>query len=329
MKKMAVCFTKRGREVIERLNYESKKRGLSGWEAFAYLKEDESCPGFRRVTTPVDVWAKEHFGEGKALLFVGAAGIAVRALTNLPKDKLRDGPVLVADDRALFVIPILSGHAGGANKLAFQVAELLHAVPVITTSTDVNGAFSADVFAAENSLMIRNREGIRKVSVKALEGKPITLSIRNYPPEHPVDIVVADETDAECSLLLSPKPYTVGIGMKKNKNSEEAERFFLKTLEEAKITIGQVYAICTIDRKEDEEAIRALRDKYSIPVLSFDKELLMKAKGNFHGSAFVYDTVGADNVCERAAVLGSGSGGKLIVPKKAEDGMTIKNAKRM
>ena len=90
-----------------------------------------------------------------------------------------------------------------------------------------------------------------------------------------------------------------------------------------------MYAICTIDRKEDEEAIRALRDKYSIPVLSFDKELLMKAKGNFHGSAFVYDTVGADNVCERAAVLGSGSGGKLIVPKKAEDGMTIAVAKRM
>ena len=156
MRKAAVCFTGKGREVIRRINRESEKRGLIPWEAFAFMKPDEDCPDFTRVMHSVDEWAGEYFGKGTALLFVGAVGIAVRALTKLPKDKLHDSPVLVIDDRASFVIPILSGHAGGANKLAAVLAELLGAVPVITTSTDVNGAFSADVFAAEHRLKIRN-----------------------------------------------------------------------------------------------------------------------------------------------------------------------------
>ena len=54
------------------------------------------------------------------------------------------------------------------------------------------------------------------------------------------------------------------------------------------IRTEEVYAICTIDLKEEEAAIRALRDKYRIPVLAFDKDLLMKADGAFHSSDFVY-----------------------------------------
>ena len=125
---------------------------------------------------------------------------------------------------------------------------------------------------------------------------------------------MADETDAEYSLLLSPKPYTVGLGMKKGKDAGECPE--------------EVYAICTIDLKEEEAAVRALRDKYRIPVLAFDKDLLRKAEGVFHSSDFVYRTVGVDNVCERAAVLGAGPGGVLVQSRKAGDGMTIAIGKR-
>ena len=336
MKKTAVCFTKKGREVIKRINQECQKQGLSLWNAYTFLKPNqeseeekkEDCPEFTRVEGSLEDWTREHFGSGHALLFVGAVGIAVRALSHLPKDKLSDSPVLVVDDNARFVIPILSGHMQGANKMAAVLAKLLGAVCVITTSTDVNGAFSADVFAAEHRLNIRNREGIKAVSAKAIEGKSITLSIKHYPPSGPVDVIVADETDAEYSLLLSPKPYTVGLGMKKGKDAGEVERFFLGTLQEAGICPEEVYAICTIDLKEEEAAVRALRDKYRIPVLAFDKDLLRKAEGVFHSSDFVYRTVGVDNVCERAAVLGAGPGGVLVQSRKAGDGMTIAIGKR-
>ena len=257
MKKAAICFTRQGRELIERLIRESERKGVIPPEG--YLLSGSEYPGtLTRVDTSVREWMKEHFREGSAILFVGALGIAVRALTGLPEDKLTDAPVLVLDDRGEYVIPVLSGHAGGGNKLALIVAELLHAQAVITTSSDINGAFAADVFAAENRLKIRNREGIRKVSAKAIAGKSITLSIKDYPPAEPVDVIVADETDAEYDLLLSPRVLTVGLGMKRDTDAGELERFFLEAMDDHDLEAEDVYAFCTIDRKEDEPALHPM-----------------------------------------------------------------------
>lgn len=328
MRKLAVCFTAHGEHIIEKINSESRKRGIRPALAFVCRNAVEVKKGFRKVTQPIGEWTAEVFVPGNALIFVGAAGIAVRALSGLPKDKLGDCPVLVIDDMGKFVIPILAGHAGGANKLAVIFAELLGAIPVITTSTDLHDAFSVDTFAVENRLDIANREGIKKVSAKALEEKKITLSFKDFPPRERVDVVAADETDAEYSLLLKPRKYTVGLGMKKNKDKAEVEEFFLRTLKECGIAVCDVYAICTIDLKEDEEAITWLRDKYRLPVLAFDRNILKKAQGVFTSSEFVENTVGVDNVCERAAVTGAGAGSELVLGKRAENGMTIAIARR-
>lgn len=99
-------------------------------------------------------------------------------------------------------------------------------------------------------------------------------------------------------------------------------------LDENGIDIKDVYAFCTIDVKEDEEAIIYLRDKYRIPVLSFDRDILNKAQGDFEASEFVLKTVGVDNVCERAAIVGAGAGAELVSGKIARDGMTMAIAKR-
>ena len=115
--------------------------------------------------------------------------------------------------------------------------------------------------------------------------------------------------------------------MKKDKDPSEVEEFFLETLAQNGLDVSDVYALCTIDIKEAENAIINLRDKYRIPVLSFDAELLNKAPGDFTSSEFVRETTGVDNVCERSAVLGSGCG-ELILKKTAKNGMTIAIAKR-
>jgi cobalt-precorrin 5A hydrolase len=327
MKKRAICFTRQGRDLIERLIETCRTKRILPPEG--YMLSGTADPGsLKKVRTSLREWMEEAFRDKNAILFVGAAGIAVRAISGLPEDKLKDAPLLVLDDGGRYVIPILSGHAGGGNKLAVTVAELLHAEAVITTSSDVNGAFPADVFAVENRLTIRNRAGIKKVSAKAIEGRSITLSIKNYPPKEPVDLIVADETDAEYSLLLSPREYTVGLGMKKNTKAEDLEKFFLEMLADHGLQPDDVYALCTIDLKMDEPALRGICDRYAIPLLAFDAELLRKAEGIFHASGFVLRTVGVDNVCERAAVLGAGPGAKLIVPKSAGNGMTAAVARR-
>ena len=312
--KVAFCFNDKGRAVIERLNDAGAPLGIS---------PAAICTGadlHRRVA--------KAFSDRSSIIFVGAVGIAIRMITPFVNDKLSDSCVIAIDDDARFVIPLLSGHVGGANKMAVTVAKLLDATPVITTSTDVNGAFSADVFAVENHLAIRNREGIRTVSAKALEGKSITLSIKDYPPKDPVDIIIADETDREYDLLLSPKNYVIGIGMKKDKDAFEAEKFITSLLSKNGIDINDVHSLATIDVKEDEHAIRAFSQKYRIPVISFEASVLERADGDFTASEFVKETVGVDNVCERAAALAAGPRGVIVCKKVKGEGITAAIAKR-
>ena len=316
MDKTAICFTANGAAVIEKFNEAALLKGIEPAKTIV-------CPGdgLRDIV-------KNAFEKGSALIFTGATGIAVRAISEFVKDKLTDIPVVVIDDNGRFVIPILSGHAGGANKLAATISELIDAIPVITTSTDVNGAFSPDVFAKENHLTIRNRDGIRKVSAKAIEGKPITISVKGYPPKEPVDIIVADETDMEYTMLLSPKRYIVGIGTKKDLDTDTAEQFILSVLAQRGIKIDDVYALATIDIKENEPAIRDFSQKYKIPVVAFEASLLEKVPGDYSSSDFVKDTVGVDNVCERSAVLAAGCGAELIIRKQKGEGITVAIAKR-
>ena len=127
------------------------------------------------VQESVSVWAGEQMAAHHALVFVGACGIAVRAIAPWITDKLHDSPVLVIDEQGQYVIPLLSGHVGGANELAVRLAGELGAVPVITTATDLHGSFAVDLFAKRNDLWIHNREGIARVSAKILAGEKITI----------------------------------------------------------------------------------------------------------------------------------------------------------
>ena len=72
---------------------------------------------------PVMQWAREAFADADALLFIGACGIAVRAIAPLCRNKAADPAVLVMDEMGRHIIPILSGHIGGANDLALLLAE--------------------------------------------------------------------------------------------------------------------------------------------------------------------------------------------------------------
>lgn len=304
----------------------------------------------RSKEMPLDAWTKESFAQRLPILFIGAAGIAVRAIAPFVKDKLADSAVLVMDEKGQFVIPLLSGHMGGANELAMHLAESLQATPVLTTATDVEGMFSVDVFARKNHLHVVNREGIRTVSSKVLRGEPVKVYIEegiavrdvNYPKgieivnsvtEAP-DVVIrrADDvkvTDAElpeACLVLETREYVIGMGCKKGKSYADIMAFLEKQgiaeLEK------KLYALASIDIKNKERGLLGAAQYLRIPFMTYTAEELAALEGDFSASAFVEHTTGVSNVCERAAMCCAGEDAELMIRKTAADGMTFAAARR-
>ena len=78
----------------------------------------------------------KRFREHRQWVLVMTTGIAVRYLQGLLKDKESDPGVVVLDEGCRFAVSLSGGHEGGANQLAYRVANLMGAIPVITTATE-------------------------------------------------------------------------------------------------------------------------------------------------------------------------------------------------
>lgn len=298
------------------------------------------------VREPIGIWAGEQMKKKAAILFIGACGIAVRAIAPYVQDKLFDSPVLVMDEKGRYIVPILSGHMGGANALAGQLAAELGAEPVITTATDINERFAVDLFVKKNHLTIMNREGIAAVSSKILDGKEVTLAVEpghicaeerlpegvrlvGYENSPSADIVITTRKEVcGARLLLRPQVYALGMGCKKGKSLGELSAFVERVRKEHDISEKEVFALASIDRKAEESCFTEWSKQRRIPFLTFSAEELLAVSGDFHGSEFVRSQVGVENVCERAAKKACGESGQLVVYKQAEAGMTIAIAKR-
>lgn len=342
-----IAFTPKGIETERQL-----AGALRGLQVELFYKclamREKVTEEFHEVAGSVSDWAGERMRAERALVFVGAGGIAVRAVAPWINDKLQDSPVLVMDEQGKYVIPLLAGHVGGANELARVIGERTGAIPVITTATDLEGVFAVDLFAKRNAFSIVNREGIARVSAKALAGKELTLSLEpghlltgtesglprglrltGYPPSGRADILVsAKECAGETLLWLRPREYVIGMGCKKGKEFAGIEAFIRRELNRLGIDRNQVYALASLDRKREEPGFVRWSRETGIPFVTFTAEELERMEGNFHGSDFVRKQTGVDNVCERAALLCCGAGGILIREKCSEDGMTLAVAKR-
>lgn len=330
-----ISFTRQGNQLAQKIE---KVLGTM-WKNQGQIQ----CTCGKQMEVPLSQWCEEMFSKAQLLVFVGAVGIAVRSIAPFVKDKFTDPAVLVVDDKGNFVIPILSGHVGRANEYAVYLAEQLSSIPVITTATDVNGVFAVDVFARKNHLVIKDRVWAKEISAAVLAGEKITFFCEgNVVGNIPKELVRQDRKEKELisqnmegtkhhisigihtSSQLIPKVVTLGMGCRKGKSEEEIEQFILEQLEQYHIAIESISCVASVDKKKEEPGILVFCEKYNVPFETFSPEELEQISGEFTESSFVKETIGVGNVCERAAVCAqNGKAAHVIVPKTAENGMTL------
>ena len=297
--------------------YAPKK--FAGGEVTAY---GDDLPGFTGTLFDRD-----------ALIFVGACGIAVRAVAPHVASKRSDPAVLCVDERGSFVISLLSGHIGGANRLAHRLARAMGAMPVITTATDVNGRFSVDAWAAERDMSLSDMGLAKRVSAEILTRDiPMWAEDREAPAKLPPGLVwrrggklgicvsCRDEHPFDDTLLVIPRALRVGVGCRRGISPEAVAEAVDAVFEAHRLRREAVAGVASIDVKADEPGLLAFCAARGWPVCFYDAETLNAVTGSFAQSEFVKKTVGVDNVCERAALA---SEGRLIAPKTARNGVTV------
>lgn len=281
---------------------------------------------------------KEKVGEvflsSNVIIFIGAVGIAVRSIASCIQDKTTDPAVIVIDECANFTIPILSGHIGGANKMAQYIAQNIGSVAVITTATDINDRFSVDEWATKNNFIISSMPIAKEISAAILihdiaikSDFTISTSLAN-------GLLLSDKADIgiylsytmtepfKITLRLVPKSLVLGIGCKKGAKTEDICDAIVKTLQENNIDINAVEKITSIDFKNQECGLLETAKKYNLPIEFYSAEQLRQVAGEFTQSDFVKSITGVDNVCERSACLGACST-NILVYKTVKNSVTI------
>ena len=277
-------------------------------------------------------WTAAHFQTGNGLVFVGAAGIAVRAVAHHVSSKATDPAVVVVDEGGRFAIPLLSGHLGGANDLARTIGRVCGAAPVLTTATDINGIFAVDEWAKRQNCAIPDAGKIKRVSSLLLSGGGVRIH-SNWPieGEAPPGVTVVDGEDCDIRLdirtgdkdvpRLVPRIAVLGVGCKRGTPREALEAALAAMLDRSGLSGLAICAVATIDLKKNEPGLLAFCASHGWPLYTYSVAQLQTVSGSFTSSAFVQRVTGVDNVCERSAVLAAGR--PLRWKKNVENGVTM------
>ena len=277
-----------------------------------------------------------------AFIFIGAMGICVRTIAPYIKDKHEDPAVVCVDSLGLNAVSVLSGHIGGANDLAHDVAAIIGAREVITTQSDNAGLWALDTFAERFNWAIASDDDMNECISAFVNRQPTALLMeirdegtdyleKTLPP-HVTVVKSLEEVDPKkYSLVILVTPYNLcvpygvlelhfvpmiaalGFGLANHPDDYE---YIYDEIDEAMSQIGVLPCYkryCTIDVKEDEEFCAMLVDDLNEELVFYSAEELAKVEVP-NPSKTVEKHVGTPSVCEAAAILGSNHG-KLIVPK--------------
>ncbi|NPV91091.1 MAG: cobalt-precorrin 5A hydrolase [Firmicutes bacterium] len=352
MKICVFAITRQGsslaREVKDRMRAEGRRVELFIWKEHARESEGEHPIGGDLADK-----VGECFRRFDGMVMIMASGIAVRLIAPHLADKRRDPAVVVMDEKGSFAISLLSGHLGGANRLARELGDLLGAVPVITTSTDVNQTLALDELARERGWRVENPEVLKKVSAALVNGERVLMladsprCLEPLPRPDNLDLVELDGADRVPpgnnqgyraaavistrdavpelpvpTLVIRPAAVVVGIGCRKGASRESIIEAVAGGLKKADRSPGAMRCLATIDLKQDEPGLLAAAESLGLPLLAFERRRIAEIEDRFPSSEWVKSRVGVGAVCEPAAYL-AGKNPFRVLGKTRFDGVTV------
>ena len=303
MKTAMIIFTDKGRGLSEKLMEEVSLFGKARVYDSRDMKDKDSLHNF----------IKKAFAENDAIIFIGAAGMAVRLIAPYIRDKQTDPAVLVVDEEGRFVIPILSGHTGGINEISAKISGAINAIPVITTATDITEKFSVDIYAKENGLEFPDRADIVELSSMVVEGGRVKTK------EQPGEDTVYISAD-EARIKLRRKPYVLGIGCRKGIRQSQLEGYINEILDDYRLSLNDIGLVAAIDLKRDEKGLIEWCEAHKKKLLTFTPAELMIQEGDFTRADSAKQKAGADNVCERVVTA---AGCRLFAKKMTKSGISV------
>ena len=286
------------------------------------------------------------FGERRGHVFVMAAGAVVRLVAPLLESKWTDPAVVCVDEAGRFAVSLLSGHRGGANALAREVAAVIGAQAVVTTASDVRGTLPVDLFGAERGWTFEDPAGnATRAATAMVEGAPVLLVQEAGEPWPPAEdlppnvrranslaaaarapfealLLVTDRLPEdgerglfERAVLYRPRTLVLGVGCDRAAPAALVERGVEALLARHRLARASVRQLATVDLKADEPALRALSERLGCPLVTFPAEALDATPGMERPSERVRGLVGTRGVAEPAALRAAGARA-LLVPKQ-------------
>jgi len=254
-----------------------------------------------------------------------ATGIVVRSIASLLKDKKTDPCVIVCDQSGAHVISLLSGHLGGGNALALEIATITGGQAVITTASDTLSLVALDLWAKAKNLIPPTSEILTRITTQLVNKGSLSVFSDVASTTLPNGLQCATTQD-DAEIIISNKKYislqavqfypqnlVVGIGCNRGTPLHEFEEALAELFSDLQLSRKSIKNLASIDKKNDEVGLLQFAKKNDWPIDFFDKTTI-NTQNNLEISFAALKAVGAIGVAEPTSLLSAKS--NLLISRK-------------
>jgi len=348
-----IALTKNGARMARQLATALEQDNVTLFLDRRFSQEGDAAEIFDLPLRPV---VERAFAEFPSLVLFLSAGASIRLLSPCLDSKQTDPAVVCVDDAGSFCVSLISGHIGGADRLAQDVARHLGATPVITSASHASGTLAVDLLGQGCGWrLVADSSAVTRASAAVINGQPIGLwqgagEPDWWPHDKPLPenitvyqtledlaasacaaaLIVTDKTDPletmladKTTVVYRPRSLVVGMGCRRGVPVEELESFLVETCREHGLAPECLSAIATADIKQAEPGLLQLAERHGVP-------LVCHGAGELNGvfetnpgaitskSERAHGLVGVWGVAEPSALLTAGADELLVTRKKTE-----------